>query len=115
MLSVTGLARIFYCPVPVDMHMSFDSLAGAVRGLLGHDPLDGSLYVFFGRRRNLVKVLCWEDDGFSIWYKRLERGRFSLPRGRDGRISLEYRELQAILAGIRPARYYVRYNSRLPQ
>ena len=113
MLNTSGVSPIYYCPVPVDMHRSFDGLAGLVRSLLGHDPLDGSLYVFFSRRQTLVKVLRWEGDGFSIWSKRLERGQFNLPRGRDGKVCLEPRELQAILAGIKPARYYRRYNSGL--
>lgn len=113
MLNAAGVSPIYYCPVPVDMHKSFDALSGLVRSLLGRDPVDGSLYVFFSRRRTLVKVLRWEGDGFSIWYKRLERGQFNPPNGGDGRISLEPRELQAILAGIRPARYYRRYNSAL--
>ena len=91
MLISAGVSPIYYCPVPVDMHRSFDGLAVLVRSLLGHDPLDGSLYVFFSRRQPLVKILRWEGDGFSIWYKRLEREQFNLPRGRDGMVYLEAR------------------------
>lgn len=114
MLSLPSNARIFYSPVPVGLGRSYDGLAGAVRSALGRDPCEtGSLFVFFNRRRTMVKVLQWEGDGFSIWGKRLERGRFNLPRDASGRITLEARELAAVLAGVRPAGYYRRHGSML--
>lgn len=113
MLTFSSAVSIYYCPTPVNLHRSFDGLPGLVREVLGHDPLDGSLYVFFNRRLTAVKILCWEGDGYSIWSKRLERGRFNLPRSASGRISLELRELQGILAGIKPGRYYRRHQSAL--
>ena len=113
MLSLSGAVKIYCSPKPVNLHRSFDGLPGLVRQALGRDPLDGSLYVFFNRTLKMVKILCWEGDGYSIWSKRLERGQFNLPRDTDGRILLERRELQAILAGIRPGRYYRRHGSGL--
>ena len=113
MLTFSSAVSIYYCPAPVNLHRSFDGLPGLVRQLLGHDPLDGSLYAFFNRRLTSVKILCWEGDGYSIWCKRLERGRFNIPRGTDGRLRLEPRELQGILAGIKPRRYYRRHQSEL--
>ena len=62
-----------------------------MRPQLGHDPLDGSPHVFFNRSLRMVKVLCWEGDGFSIGSRRLERGQFSLPRDHAGNIWLETR------------------------
>ena len=113
MLTFPGSVSIYYCPTPVNLHLSFDGLPGLVRRILGHEPSDGSLYVFFNRTMRMVKILCWEGDGYSIWSKRLERGAFRPPRGADGRIMLEMRELQGILAGIAPLRYYRRYQSSL--
>lgn len=113
MLNLSSAVKIYYCPVPVSLHRSFDGLPGLVRQQLGCDPLDGSMYVFFNRPLNMVKILCWEGDGYSIWSKRLERGRFNLPRLDDGRIRLEFRELQAILTGIKVRKYYRRYQSAL--
>ena len=50
MLTFSSAVSIYYCPTPVNLHRSFDGLPGLVREVLGHDPLDGSLYVFFNRR-----------------------------------------------------------------
>ena len=113
MLTLSSAVRIYYCPTPVNLHRSFDGLPGLVRQSLGCDPLDGSLYVFFNRTLKMVKIICWEGDGYSIWSKRLERGQFNVPRSAGGRITLEHRELQAILAGIGPGRYYRRHISSL--
>jgi len=113
MLTLSNAVKIYYCPTPVNLHRSFDGLPGLVRQILSHDPLDGCLYLFFNRRLTTVKILCWEGDGYSIWSKRLERGRFNLPRKLNGDVMLEPRELQGILAGIKARRYYRRFNSSL--
>ena len=78
MLSLSGAVKIYCSPKPVNLHRSFDGLPGLVRQALGRDPLDGSLYVFFNRTLKMVKILCWEGDGYSLWSKRLERGQFNL-------------------------------------
>ena len=111
MPSLPGAVSICCSPTPVSLRRPFDGLPGLVRPRLGHDPPDGSLYVCFNRSLRMVKVLCREGDGFSIWSRRLGRGQFSLPRDHAGNIRLETRELQGILAGIRPQRHYRRHNS----
>lgn len=113
MLALSSAIRIYYCRTPINLHKSFDSLPGVVRSLLAADPLSGHLFVFFNRAGNMVKVLCWEGDGYAVWSKRLERGRFNLPQSSDGKIILEPRELHAILSGIKPQRYYKRHGSCL--
>ena len=50
-----------------------------VREAFGREPADGSLFVFVGRRRDMVKALCWDRDGIVLWPKRLEQGRFAVP------------------------------------
>lgn len=62
-----------------DMRKSFDSLSGLVRNELGRDPASGEVFVFINKRRNSVKLLHWEKGGFVLYYKRLEKGTFSLP------------------------------------
>jgi len=92
------------------LHKSFDGLPGAVRQYLAADPLSGHLFVFFNRTFRMVKVLYWDTDGFAIWSKRLERGRFNVPPLADGKIELDQRELAAILSGIKPQCYYKRFS-----
>src|SRR5262249_25378795 len=60
-------------------------LAGLVRQYLDADPLAGDLFVFFGKRRDKVKLLWWTGDGYALWYKRLEAGTFSWPTSAQAR------------------------------
>jgi transposase len=71
--------RILAYRQPVDMRKSFDGLIALVQNTLCEDPLSGSLYVFINRRGNYVKSVYWDRTGFSLYAKRLERGRFVLP------------------------------------
>ncbi|MHC4215656.1 MAG: IS66 family insertion sequence element accessory protein TnpB [Planctomycetota bacterium] len=62
------------------MRKSFDGLSGLVQGQLHRNPTSGEVYIFVNRRRNKVKLLRWEQGGFILYYKRLERGTFELPK-----------------------------------
>ena len=85
MLMFPANARVFYCPAPDSLGLSCDGPAGAVCSLMKRDPLEeGGLFAFFNRR-GMVKILQWEEDGFRIWGKRLERGQFNAPLSADGR------------------------------
>ena len=94
--------RVFLCTLPMDMRKGFDTLAAVVRGSLGCDPLSGDLFLFVGRRRDRLKLLYWDSDGFALWYKRLESGTFRLPAaGSDvSRLELKASELAMLLEGI---------------
>jgi transposase len=81
------------------MRKSFDGLIGLVQGTLREDPLSGSLFVFFNRRRNYLKLVYWDRTGFSLFAKRLERGRFALP-GELDKQELSARAFELILDGI---------------
>ncbi len=63
-----------------DMRRSIDGLAGIVKQNFGLEPCSGSLFLFCGRRRDRMKALLWEDDGFLLMYKRLDNGAFQWPR-----------------------------------
>lgn len=78
MIGMGSPSRIFLYRGSVDMRKGFDGLAGIVRGELGDDPMNGTLFVFLNRPRNMVKALYWDRDGFALWSKRLERGRLHL-------------------------------------
>lgn len=84
MLSLPLPVRILVCTKAADMRRSFDGLAQLVRDWLGADPLSGHLFVFRNRRGDRVKLLYWDEDGYAIWYKRLEEGAFAFPV-QDGR------------------------------
>lgn len=77
MLSIPASTKIFVCVQPVDMRYSFDALSGLVTTHFGLNPLSGHLFVFFSKRRDRMKILSWDIDGFVLYYKRLEQGTFS--------------------------------------
>ncbi|MCX7065810.1 MAG: IS66 family insertion sequence element accessory protein TnpB [Proteobacteria bacterium] len=93
------LTRIFAYRHPVDLRKSIDGLSSLVEGVLGADPLSGALYVFVNRRRDKVKLLYWERNGFCIWYKRLERERFSWPTMTEASLVLSGQQLNWLLDG----------------
>lgn len=64
-----------------DMRKGMDSLAGLVTNELKRNPLSGDLFIFINRRRNQLKMLHWQGDGYAIFYKRLEKGTYELPDG----------------------------------
>jgi transposase len=84
------------------MRRSFDGLAAMVRSQMELDPLGGHLYVFSSRRKDRVKILYWDHDGFALWSKRLEEGTYALPYSESGELRREITasELAALLSGI---------------
>jgi len=94
--------RIWLASEVMDMRCGFDRLAERVRAVIGEDPLSGHWFVFHSRRGDRLKILYWDRDGFALWYKRLEEGKFKLPRPREGARTVELRasELAMILEGI---------------
>ena len=101
-------ARILLCLRPTDMRRSFTGLSAVVYEHLGR-PDDGAYYVFVNRRRSHVKILYWDGDGLALWYKRLEKGRFTVPPSRDGRVELDRRHLALLLEGVVPLRLKPRF------
>jgi transposase len=91
--------RILAYRRPIDMRKSFDGLLGVVQATLHEDPLSGTLFVFFNRRGNLLKLVYWDRTGFSLFAKRLEHGRFALPGDADKQ-ELSARAFELILDGI---------------
>lgn len=91
--------RILAYRHPVDMRRSFNGLMGLVQARLREDVLSGSLYVFFNRRGNLLKLLYWDRTGFCLFAKRLEHSRFVLPGDSDTE-ELSPRAFELILDGI---------------
>ena len=117
MLTRPATVRIYVAAEPVDLRRGFDGLAAATREIIRQDPLSGCLFAFTNRRANRLNVLLWEPSGYWLLYKRLERGRFRLPRTpRPGErhVEMEASELMLMLEGIdlRGARRRERWTPR---
>ena len=117
MLSLPSALHISLAVEPADMRKGFDGLAQLVRERIAEDPLSGHLYVFRNRRRDRVKILYWDRDGFALWYKRLEKGTFRFPEAKGGRVEVTPAEMAAVLEGIdlSRARRLPRYAPPVPQ
>ncbi len=96
-----GLSRV-WC----DRHgaCGFDGLAAQVQTVLAHDPHDGALFVFRGKRGDLMKAIWWDGQGMCLFAKRLERGRFVWPVTKDGSVKLSAAQLSMLLEGSTGAR-----------
>jgi transposase len=111
MLGLSPGLRVFLAVEPADMRKGFDGLAQLVRDQIAQDPLSGHLYVFRNRRRDRIKILYWDSDGWALWMKRLEKGSFRFPEAHGGRVEVTPAEMAAILEGIdlSRARRFPRY------
>ncbi len=92
--------RVWLYRQPTDMRKSYDGLAALVRHALGEDPLSGALYTFVNRRRTQMKVLYFSGDGYCVWAKRLECGRFQVRWDRPEKQALDYTAWKLIVEGI---------------
>jgi transposase len=92
--------RILFARRPVDFRKQIDGLAAVCERELGEEPLDGTLFLFTNRDGNALKALVWTHGGFTLVYKKLERGRFSWPSGDEDRVRMTPGELAALLEGI---------------
>lgn len=101
MLSIPPTMRVFVATTAIDMRKSFDGLVGVVRSLIAQDPLSGHLFVFFNKRRTMMKAIYWDRSGYCLVAKRLIRGTFFLPPPNEhGVVELEASELALVLEGI---------------
>jgi transposase len=94
--------EIFVGLDPIDLRWSFDRLAGVVTERIGREARSGALFVFFGKRRDAIKVLFFDGTGMCVFYKRLDHGTFRLPEaeGDTTSITLSERALDDLLDGI---------------
>jgi transposase len=100
-LSLPASVRIWLSAQPADLRKSFDGLAALVQQWLGGDPLSGHVYVFRNKAADRVKLLVWDEDGYVIYYKRLEAGTFRFPVAQgQGSVAIRAADLLMLLDGV---------------
>ena len=100
MIGLPANTRVWLAAGHTDMRRGFDGLAAVAQTALAADPFCGHLFVFRGRRGDIVKVLWYDGQGLCLFAKRLERGRFVWPRSDSGTVSLTPAQLSMRLEGI---------------
>ena len=107
MIALPAGTRVWLAAGVTDMRKGMDGLAALAQTTLNEDPFCGHLFVFRGRRGDLVKILWFDGDGLCLFAKRLEKGRFVWPQAPSGTVALSAAQLSMLLEGIdwrRPVR-----------
>src|SRR6478736_8046127 len=101
MLHLSTSRHYYFYNAVTDMRKGFDSLSGIVTQQMQSDMLSGSIFIFMNKKRNQVKLLLWEGDGLSLYYKRLEQGSYEQPETNmlHGSYQISAQQLQFILQG----------------
>lgn len=107
MLAIAGNAKIFFFQKPVDMRKGIERLSLLVEQSCEGELMSGAYFVFVNRMRDRIKVLYWDNDGFAIWWKRLEKGSFRL-LGIDKHL-INRREFFMLLEGITSYKLQARF------
>ena len=95
-----GQAKVYIVLGATDMRKAINGLASEVSSQLEMDPYSGALFVFCNRGRDILKVLYWDRNGFCLWNKRLEKGRFRWPKTAGEVLQIGSRELSWLLSGL---------------
>ena len=93
----------YLCPHDVDMRKGIYSLYQLVKSDMGRNPLSGEVFLFFGRSRGMIKILHWQQDGFILYTKKLEKGTFEVPRfcPGSGHYEMKWATFVLIMEGVR--------------
>jgi transposase len=100
MIGLPSGTRIWLAAGLTDMRRGFDGLAALAQSALEQDPFSGHVFVFRGRRGDIIKLLWWDGQGLCLFAKRLERGRFIWPQAASGSVILSPAQLSMLLEGI---------------
>lgn len=101
-MSPSGVA-VFLASGPMDLRGSFDRLAAVTRQVLRLDPASGALFLFVNRRRNRLKALWWDRNGYTLLFKRLSKGTFVVPQveaSRGSTLQITTEDFARLLAGL---------------
>jgi transposase len=100
MIGLPAGTRVWLAAGLTDMRKGFDGLATLAQSALTQDPFSGHVFVFRGRRGDIIKLLWWDGQGLCLFAKRLEKGRFVWPQATSGAVSLTPAQLSMLLEGI---------------
>ena len=100
MIGLPAGTRIWIAAGVTDLRRGFTGLSGMVQTALAGNPFSGQVFVFRGKRGDLIKLLWWDGDGLCLFAKRLERGRFTWPPVQDGAITLSAAQLTLLFSGV---------------
>jgi transposase len=100
MIGLPSVTKVWLAAGTTDMRSGFNRLAAKVQTALAEDPFSGHVFVFRGRRGDLIKLLWWTGDGLCLLAKRLERGHFIWPQASSGSVALTHAQLSMLLEGI---------------
>ena len=100
MIQLPTGTKIWIAAGVTDMRRGFDGLSAQVQTVLQQQPFSGHVFLFRGRRGDIVKLLWWDGDGLCLFAKRLERGRFIWPKADSGTVLLSRAQLSMLLEGI---------------
>lgn len=100
MIPVSASTKIWLAAGVTDMRKGFNGLSSLAQKALQQDPFSGHIFVFRGRRGDLIKIIWWDGQGACLFAKRLERGRFVWPSAKSGKVHLSQAQLSMLLEGI---------------
>ena len=100
MIPVPAQTKVWLAAGVTDMRKGFNGLSALAEKVLAEDPYSGHLFVFRGRRGDLLKIIWWDQQGACLFSKRLEKGRFVWPAAKEGKINVTPAQLSMLLEGI---------------
>ncbi len=100
MFALTESQKFFLYVKPADMRKSFNGLSGLVRTAMHKNPVSNEIFIFINKKRDMMKLLHWQPGGFVLYFKRLEKGTFEIPKSEGDKVEISYTKLAMIIAGI---------------
>jgi len=93
-------SQILFCKKPIDMRKAIDGLSILIADEFQKNPTDSFIFLFRNKGRDKLKLLYWDRNGFCLWYKRLEKGRFYFPNEKEGVMELSSAQLRWLCDGL---------------
>jgi transposase len=100
MIRLKSDVRVYLASSPIDGRKAINGLSACVMEAFNQNLMDGSVFVFYNHACNRIKCLFWDRNGFVLYHKRLERGKFHVKTNADGILELSQQQLDWLLAGL---------------